>query len=174
MAEGIRKDDWEGVPQELHDIWAFMDDEARADALLEYHGAINKMPGKHNESDLYTEEQLENHRRKEFSNTEHYLDLKSIAHQELAELMRNDLVELGKLAKLSHQQHLAWELYVGGVPQSEIARELNITRQRVHRLLIICQSRIESAMVNYPYYGWLWVYWQEIKRRHKKGSGGSS
>lgn len=168
------QDDWEGVPQELHDIWADMDDEARSNALLEYHRAINKMPGKHNESDLYTEEQLENHRRKEFSNTEHYLDLTSIAHQELVDLAKKDLLELGKLAKLTYMQYLAWELYISGVPQSDIARDLDVTRQRVHRLIIACISRVEGAMVSYPYYGWLWVYWQEIKRRHKKGSGGSS
>lgn len=137
-------------------------EEARADELL--HVYMGKGCG------IYAERQLRRHRRREFSNTQHdeaslMMDL---VQRELLTMMESDLRELGRLAKLNEYQSMVWSYFLDGVPEVEIARLLDVSRQAISQTIQRCRMRVEFAMAGHPLYGLWEVYWQLVKRGKKK------
>lgn len=161
--------DYTNVPQELHDIWEDLpNDEARADALLSFHGAIKKRKGVLNRTtNVQSEKQLLNKQRKEMSNYTEGLTLYAISEHELSESMEREREQLMVRANLTGRQAMAWELHMMGVTYAEIGRVMRVCRVTASQHVFAAQAKLQAAMVSCPWWGWWDVYKEELHKKHK-------
>ena len=160
----IEAREYEGVPQELHDLWPYMDDYERSDALLSYHEVVNDTRGKRNAADVYTDKQLENRRRHELSNYDMGLTLFAVAEQDLRSLIERDMRQLAKMADFTEGQYAIWCLNRQGLKNADVARALQVSDEHVCQTLSRCDRKLKATMLRHPWWGWLEVYWSEVHR----------
>lgn len=137
-----------------------------SDRLLEVTGYINKLRGKRKCADCYTEEQLQNHRRREYSNNEAIISLYRTAESELADMVNRELEEIYKLSGLPEHHLSIWHRYmIEDKTPSAIAKELKDTEEHVILLIGETRGHLRRTMLWYPFL-FLWqIYWGEVNRR---------
>lgn len=139
--------------------------EEAADRLLEQHGFINHRRGKYNDSDCYTERQLRDHRRHEYTNNDATFTFYSIAGTEFAEMIPAELMKCATLAGLTDDEMDIWKYSIMfGLTLGEIADVMEKEREIIRRRLVRARKRVFNAMILYPWAFWWEVYFQEVHR----------
>jgi DNA-directed RNA polymerase specialized sigma subunit len=140
--------------------------EAEADRLLRESGATNHRCGMEKNEGIYTEVQLRDHYRREFTNNDIAFQRSiEIAEIEERDMVLDDVKRLCEMSGMSDEQMLIWTLYHQGMTQSDIAEILQTSRQSIHSRLQRCQCRLMRTIAQCWWFGWYEVYLSEVNRR---------
>lgn len=148
------------------DQMAEMEKEKAADAILKANGFITCQRGisKNGGSGVYTEDQLKEKVSKREKNPDPLYWLYTTAEIEMFELFQDDLRSICKMARFDEEECFIFMMYIFGLPQSEIARLINFSKQTVSVKISKLKRLFLTAMINNPFYGWMYVYLSEVHR----------